>query len=297
MTHIAAIINPIAGRGRGLRAWQATRPLVNRAGTEIRESFAGRPGEAWDMARQATADHADLIVTVGGDGTLHEVVNGVMRGRPDHPPALAVIPGGTANIFAHAVGLPKDPAQAAQGVLTGIRRPIDLGQANDRYFITVAGTGLDAEVVARVNRWRHGSSRTKLLYALVTLRMLPICQAVDARITIDGVEQHTDLVFLAAANTAWYGGGLHIAPHARVDSGVLAVVAATNLGRLQTAGLLARIFFGDHLRHPNVIHGSAREVRVQTAVPLAVHADGETIGQTPVTFRVIPHALELMMPA
>lgn len=120
-----------------------------RAGWDLHEAIATRPGQAWPLAEQAARDRYDRVV--GGDGTIHEVVNGLMHGPPDRP-TLAVIPGGTANIFTRALGIPKDPEDAAHLLLTGEARRIDLGQVNERFYATVAGAGFDGEVTRQANR-------------------------------------------------------------------------------------------------------------------------------------------------
>ncbi len=263
----------------------------------MREANATRPGLAWPLAEAAASDSPDLIVAVGGDGTIHEVVNGMLRGRPEHPPVLAVIPGGTANIFTRALGMPNDPMKAAELLLTGATRRIDLGQVNGRYYMTISGVGFDGEAVARANRWRRRWTGTKPLYVGAILTTLARYHPVDCRLVIDGTVHDLRMSFLAVANTPWYGGGVHIAPHARPDSGTLAVVAAADLGRIESLWVLLQAFSGSHLRHPKVMHTTAREIQVESHIPLAVHADGETIGSTPATFHVLPGALEVMVPS
>lgn len=291
------IINPIAGKGRGYRAWRAIRPRLQQAGWDLHEATAEQHGEAWPLAEAASRDAlCNLVVAVGGDGTVHEVVNGLLRGRPERPPTLAIIPGGTANILTYALGISNDPAKAAELLLTGTTRRIDLGQVNNRYYASVAGVGFDGEVAARANRWRRRWTGTKPLYVGAMLATLASYQPVECSITIDGVEHSQPTFLLSAANTPWYGGGMHIAPHARVDSGTLAIVIAGDLSRLEAFGVLLRVFSGAHLRHPKVAHTTAREVHVRSRIPVVVHADGETVGFTPVTFRVVPGALNVLVP-
>jgi len=114
---------------------------------------------------------------------------------------------------------------------------------------------------------------------------------------LDGSEHHLGLFLVAAANTPWYAGGMYMAPHARPDDGRLEIITARDLGKIQTLGLLPKVFSGAHLRHRKVAHQSAREVRVESEVPLAIHADGETVGRVPAVFRVVPQAIEVIVPA
>lgn len=289
------IVNPVAGKGRGRRVWPSVRAELRARGVQMDEAVAEERMHAWALAEQAARDGYELVVVVGGDGTTHEVINGILRGRPEHPPTLAIIPGGTGNDFPRCVGIPPDPLTAARLLLDGARRRVDVGRANDRYYATISGVGFDAEVAQQVNRWPKWIGGTAL-YVAGILKMLATYSPVEARITIDGRTQTVKLFLLAAANTNWYGGGMYMAPHARIDDGELAVVYATDLGKAETLAVLPKVYSGDHLKHPKVFHTTAKEVRVESAAPLAIHADGETVGHVPATFVVIPKAVEVLVP-
>ena len=218
-----------------------------------------------------------------------------MDGPPGRP-TLAVIPGGTANIFTRALAIPQHPEDAAQLLLTGDPRRIDLGQVNGRFYATVAGAGFDGEVTAQANRWRRRWTGTKPLFVVAILKTLAWYRPVESVITLDGSAINTRAFLVTAANTPWYGGGIHIAPHARVDSGTLAVVIAQDMQGIEALQVLLRTFSGQHLQHPKVIQASAREIRVRSEHSVAVHADGESLGHTPVTFRAVPAALTVIVP-
>jgi len=141
-------------------------------------------------------------------------------------------------------------------------------------------------------RWLGGKGR----HVGAGLRTLARYRAVATRVRIDEQEQVVPLYFLAAANTNWYGVGMNLAPHARIDDGRLSVVYVTDVGRLEVLGVLLRTFSGDHLGHRKVGHAFAREIHVESSVLLRVHADGEPVGRTPATFRCVPGALEVIVP-
>lgn len=289
------ILNPAAGRGRAKRAWASIQPVLRSGRLEFEEAFTDRPMHAWTLAEEAARDGYELIVAVGGDGHTHEVINGLLRGRPEQPPALGVIPIGTGNDFPRCLNIPKDPAAAARLLLDGARKRIDVGQVNERYYATISGVGFDAEVAYQVNQWPRWFGGTAL-YVAAILKMLATYRPVETRVTIDGQEQTLRMFLIAAANTNWYGGGFFMAPHARIDDGLLAVVVARDLGKGETLALLPRVYSGNHLKHPKVSHTTAREVRVESDVPLAIHADGETVGKIPAIFRAVPGALEVIVP-
>lgn len=275
--------------------WSAVRAALFPIVSDLDETVASRPGQARDAAERAARNGADLVVAIGGDGTLHETLNGLMQVPQDRRPALAFVPGGTANIFARALGLPTSPSGVAHLFLGGVRRRIDVGQVNDRYYATIAGVGFDGEVVARASRWpRWGGGKT--IHVAAILATLATFRPPSATITLDGVKHVLSLTFLVAANTDWYGGGLHIAPGARPDDGRLAVVYATGLTRVDTLAVILRALSGRHLGHPRVAHTAATAVRVEADPPLGIHADGEWLGRGPATFGIVPQALDILVP-
>lgn len=293
---VFVILNPAAGRGRARRAWRTVEPALLDAGMAFEMAVEERPQLAIGLAADAARRGVDVIAAVGGDGTVHEVVNGILTSGAEPRPALAIIPGGTGNDFARGVGIPKDPLAAGRLLLDGTRRRIDVGQVNDRYFVGISGVGFDAEVAARVNGWPKWISGTSV-YVAAILNMLVAYRCVPTRVVLDGHEQQLRMFLIAAANTPWYGGGMYMAPAARPDDGALEVVMARDLGKIETLGLLPKVFSGAHLRHRKVTHQSAREVRVESDAPLAIHADGETVGRVPALFRIVPGAIEVIAPA
>ena len=292
------IVNPAAGRGRARRAWEATiRPMLQSGGLSFTEVYEDRPGAAVLLAEQATRDGWEIVAAVGGDGTVHEVLNGILAPSAADRPTLAVIPGGTGNDFARGVGIPRDMYVAARLLLDGgQRRRVDVGRVNDRYYGTIAGVGFDAEVAAEVNRWPKWVAGT-VVYTAGILKKLLTYRCAPSRITIDGESLELPMFLLAAANTPWYAGGMYMAPHARADDGRLEVILARDLTRIETLAVLPKVFSGEHLRHPKVSHREAGEILVTSDVPLAIHADGETVGWAPAHFRALPQALEVLVPA
>jgi diacylglycerol kinase (ATP) len=291
-----AIINPVSRKGRASRVWPAVRLTLEEHGLAVTEAVSERRMHAWELAERAARDGYDIVVSVGGDGTNHEVVNGLLSARLPRPPALGLIPAGTANDLARCLRIPFEPQAAARVLLAGDRRRIDVGQVNDRFYATISGVGFDAEVARLVNHWPRYVGGT-VLYIAGIVTMLATFSPVESEITIDGRSQRAKMFLLAAANTNWYAGGMFMAPHASIDDGLLAVVWAEDLGKAETLFVLPKLFSGAHLKHPKVFHTTAREVRVTSATPLAIHADGESVGTVPAHFRIIPQALEVAAPA
>ncbi|MGH2349127.1 MAG: diacylglycerol/lipid kinase family protein [bacterium] len=291
-----AIVNPVSRKGRASRVWPGVRSTLEEHGVHVTEAVSERRMHAWELAAHAAIEGYDVVVSVGGDGTNHEVVNGLLSARALRPPALGLIPAGTANDLARCLRIPFDPQAAARLLLTGNRRRIDVGQVNDRFYATISGVGFDAEVAQLVNHWPRYVGGT-VLYIAGIVKMLATFSPVESEITIDGRTQSAKMFLLAAANTNWYAGGMFMAPHASIDDGLLAVVWAGDLGKAETLAVLPKLFSGAHLKHPKVFHTTAREVRVTSATPLAIHADGESVGTVPAHFRIIPQALEVIAPS
>lgn len=290
------IINPSASRGRAVRAWSRVRDLVTSHGMAFTEVFSERPKHAWEIAGDAATQGYSTVVAAGGDGTVNEVINGLMQIPQATRPALAVLPGGTGNDFARAIGTPKRAPLAIQALLNGARRRIDVGEVNGRYYAGISGVGFDAEAARQANAWPRWIGGTAL-YVAAILKMLVTYSPVEARITIDGRAQTLRMFLLAAANTKWYGGGMLMAPHAAIDDGRLGIVYAGDLGKLETLMLLPKVYTGKHLQHPKVSHTTADEVVVESDVPLSIHADGETVGRVPARFRCVRAAIEVLVPS
>lgn len=288
--HVHAVVNPQAGWGRGGRIWPRVRPVLEQAGWSVTTSLTERRGHAMEVARAA---RADLILAVGGDGTVHEVVNGVLAAGGRAP--VGIVPVGTGCDFARAIGLPRDPLAAARALTGCRRRQVDVGRVNDRYFVTIAGVGFDGEVAARVNRWPKVVGGT-LLYVAGILATLATYTPVEVTLDVDGVSTRERVFLVAVGNTAWNAGGMWLVPAARPDDGLLDAVVAGPLGRLETLAVLPKVFSGRHLGHAKVRQVRGRVLRVEAARPLPIQADGELVGGLPATFSVLPQALTVLAP-
>jgi len=283
---------------------QALRSVV-----DLEVEHTRRRGHAASLAEQAAADGIDVVVVLGGDGTVNEAVNGLLaHGVPAAGPAFAVVPGGSTNVFARALGLPADWVEATGVLLEALRegryRTIGLGRADDRYFTFCAGFGLDAEVIARVERVRHkGGNHNTLLY----LRALAGQYLFDtsrraAPITLERSDGEADenLAMVIVQNTSpWtYLGDRPIDPNpaASFDTGLdlLGMRALRLTGTARTAvQLLAGRPRGPHGRRVLRLHDVA-EFGVRAPGPVAFQLDGDYLGEREkVRFTAVPSALRV----
>lgn len=285
------IVNPVAGGRRAGQKWLEVSSLLARE-MDVRHAFTERQGHAFDLARKAVDAGFDRVVAVGGDGTTHEVVNGLMEAGGET--LLGIIPAGTGNDFPRVMGIPVDYRQASLNLLSGGHRTIDLGMVNDRYFINVGGVGFDAEVAADVNRKRWSSGST-LPYIVSLLKLLATYNNARVSIYLDEAVVEETILLVAVGNSQSYGGGMRVVPRAVVDDGFLDVCVGGNLTKMETLSLLPKVFTGKHLEHPKVRYYTSREVTIESDTPLSVHADGETVGQTPAVFRLFPRRLKVWL--
>ncbi|MCX2967398.1 MULTISPECIES: diacylglycerol kinase [Streptomyces] len=296
---VALLVNPAAGGRRGAEvAARAARRLLA-AGARV-DVVAGRDaGEAREGARACVAAGTDVLAVAGGDGMVHLALQEVAGTDT----ALAVLPTGTGNDFARVLGVPtRDPAAAADVVLGGVRRTLDLGRATSlaaggrgHWFGTVLTSGLDSLVTDRANRmrWPRGRARYNLatLLELAVLRPLPFTLEVDG-----GAPEEFEAVLVAVGNTTTYGGGMRVCPHAAPDDGRLSVTVVGPAGRGRLVRAFPRLYRGTHATHPLVRTFHARSVLVHTP-RMRAYADGEPLGALPVRAEAVPGAVRVLVPA
>lgn len=296
MPNVVVIVNPVAGSGRAVRAAARLRDAAVAAGAEMRVSAAR--GDVERLASEAAASGAERIVAVGGEGTVQEVANGLA----DAPRAVVgIVPGGNGNDLARALGLPREPLAALAVALHGAPRAIDLGLARTavgaRRFVAAGGTGFDAGVATRMAGLRAWWQRGQPGYLLTTLDELRRHRNAAVRMTLDGDGVGIDgpILFAAFANGAYYGGGMQIAPAARLDDGLLDLCLVGDLTRLEALRQLPGLYRGAHVTHPAVTMRRFRSLAIEgDAAP--VHLDGEPWGRLPLHVEVLPGALRVAMP-
>jgi len=249
------------------------------------------PEQATELAREAATLGYDVVIAAGGDGTVNEVVNGIARTGT----ALAVIPGGTANVWAREIQTPAHPGDVAALLVRGERRRLDLGLAGERYFLLMASLGVDSVTVAAMPspaKQRFG----RHAYLGRGLRELLHYRGVTARITADGTTWEMPLLMLLLGNTRSYGGVVAISHQADAADGLLDLVAYRAAGLFGFTGQMLGTFAAKHHLLPGTLYRRVRSVTISTDPPLPVQADGEIVGMTPMTFRIVPAALDVIIP-
>ncbi|MEM7526535.1 MAG: lipid kinase [Pseudomonadota bacterium] len=265
---------------------------LEKAGVEVVVETSGSPGETrGDIARRA--GEVDAVMVGGGDGTLNAAAQGIVdTGLP-----LAILPMGTANDLARTLGIPEDPERAADIVLAGHRRRIDLGYVNDHPFFNVASIGLSVELADALNprlkrRWG------KLSYALAGLKVVTRTRPFRAWIAReeDGPWSQARSYQIAIGNGRHYGGGIVVEEEARIDDATLDLYSLEPRGVWRLALMIGAFRRGRHGLWQEVRTKKGDAFLIRTARPRRVNADGEIIGTTPASFRVAPGAVEVFAP-
>lgn len=293
-THL--ILNPAAGGGRARRVESVIRRALDTTDhSDVELALTEHPGHAERLAAEAAESGYARVVAVGGDGTVNEVVNGLLRSPG--PPPLGVVPVGTGNDFARTLGLPKSTADALELALAGTStRSVDAGRCGERYFLNVAGLGYDARVAATAARLPGALRIGPLPFVTAALIELLRHTSYPLEISLDGRTLHRRSLMVAIANGQYYAGGMMIAPGASLEDGLLDVCIAGDVGRLEVLGLLPQVFSGGHVRHPKVEMYRARSVRVEGPSGVLVEVDGEVTGTLPAELSVRPAALNVVVP-
>jgi len=300
-THI--IVNPNADRGRAWRMVSDLRPVVEQFGG-AEWSASVYPTHAVLLARQAAEAGSQLVIAAGGDGTVHEIINGLMQVPREARPRLGIIPLGSGNDFAHTLGIRSIPTEALEQIHTGNPAPIDLGlfdigSGKGEYFDNTFGLGFDATVTIRTQRLTR--IRGFMMYLVAVLQTIALNHdAPMMHITTDLENWHEQIIMLVICNGPREGGGFLVAPGSAVSDGVLNYASVTHVSRWMMLRLIPEVMKGTHGRFRQVKLGQLRKLQVHAEKPVTIHADGEVIAGfgthvRDITVEVIPHALEIML--
>ncbi len=289
---LTILLNPAAGRQKGRRRLAQALEVLQRAGVvpTIRESRSGP--HLVELARQVQAEKPDVVVSAGGDGTHHYVLNGLAGSQTP----LGILSLGTGNDFAKGLGIPPEPEKAARVLLGGTPRPIDLARIGSTLYHCIAGVGFDSVVTRFANeqvRWVSGSPR----YAWAILRCLKFYHPHRLEIRSDVKDFTGDVIFVTIGNNRSYGGGVTMAPRARLDDGLLDVCIVPAMSKLELLRWVPAAYRGEHLAHPGMGYFQTPRVTLNSPSRLELFADGEFIQELPATIEAVPNALRVMVPA
>jgi YegS/Rv2252/BmrU family lipid kinase len=301
MPSTVVVVNPRSAGGKTERRWPQLRQIIHEAYGPFEERFTAAPGDGTKLAREALKGGAELVVALGGDGTINEVVNGFFDGDDALPGTFGVLPSGSGGDFVKTLGTAKD-LRAAASQLKSAPKKIDVGRLTfighdgtetRRHFINITSFGISGLVDRYVNESSKPLGGT-VAFALASLRAGTKYKNAKVRLTLDGRPPRDGKIYtVAVANGRYFGGGMKVAPEARLDDGLFDVVT---LGDFGFSDLLLRgldIYSGKHVTNPKVTIHRARRVEAtpENGEEVLLDVDGEQPGRLPATFELLPAAL------
>jgi diacylglycerol kinase (ATP) len=288
------IVNKVSGNGRALKIWQQIEKKLQDKNVDYCVRFTEKPKHATILVQELiNKEKVTAIVAVGGDGTIHEAINGLIGTNIP----LGIIPAGSGNDFSRGLGIPQKHDEALERILNGKPKIIDIGLVNSTYFCTVAGIGFDGEVAHATNV----SIYKKLLnfvrigqisYIISAINVLFRFKPMDLSLMIDKKLYKFPKVWLVAvANLPFYGGGLVICPKAESNDGLFDICIAQGMSKWDFIRTFPLVFKGNHTSSPFIKIIKGKELEICSPTPLLIHGDGEMIGQTPARIRIEPRSL------
>lgn len=300
--HAKVIVNPVAGAYSTRRKWPRISRLLKHAGLSFDYEYTEGEGHAIELARAAASDGYRYLVAVGGDGTVNEVANGILRSPDASSVALGVISTGTGSDFARSVGIPRHYVSACSCLTSSRRSLIDAGvveyrsggRSLRRFFVNVAGAGFDAAVVENTERFPKYFGGT-IPYLAGLVRTLFSYQNKSVVLRIGDKVESARILNVAVANGGYVGGGMHIAPEASLNDNLLDVVVVGNFGKFELLKSIPMVYNGTHVNHPKVRVEKAANIAVESSGRILVYADGELLGEGPASFWLMPAALNIVV--
>ncbi len=299
---IKIILNPMADMGNAWRAARDLRSITEEHGG-IEWSGTVYPGHAIDLAKQAGEQGYDLVIAMGGDGTVHEVMNGLMKVPEEKRPVLGIVPVGSGNDFGHGIGASTTPSEALNRAINGEPSTVDLGLMTDghgrkEYFDNTLGIGFGAMVTIRSHQ--IPLLRGFLMYLTAVIQTIIIDHnPIKMQMEIDGKKLEDSIIYLILCNGKREGGGFLIAPDARIDDGLLDYAMITNVSRLKMFRIVPEVMKGTHGRFKEVTIDRCKKFTLTADRPLYIHADGEIFSGPgtdirQVSFEILPNALKII---
>lgn len=288
---IKLIINPVAGRKSAKRSIPIIKKIFSELSTDFNMEITRYPTQAIDLSKEASKANFDIIVAAGGDGTVNEVVNGMIESRS----VLGVIPLGLGNDFAKLIGMPTNLKEACLAIYNGEVKNIDLGRVNNRYFVNCLGIGFDACVASESRRIGCFIPR-KCIYLCSVIKMLFKYKSIPVNIMCADVKLDKEIILIAVGNGKTSGGGFLLTPEAKIDDGLIDVCIIDRVGKLNLFRNLPKVLKGTHRGLPHVSMLKTKKLIVDSSVSLLAHTDGEIIENNHYQIEVLSKRLRIVTP-
>jgi len=294
MKRARLIYNPTSGKEEFQKKLPEILDYFERAGYETSCHATKKAGDATKAAESAVNRAFDLIIAAGGDGTLYEVING-MAERSYRPP-LGIIPSGTTNDFARAIGLPlRNIKKSCEMIVHGEATPIDIGKVNDKYFINIAGAGALTDLTYEVPS-KLKTIIGQLAYYIKGIEKLPFIRPSHVRIETDERVIDEEIMLFLIANSNSVGGLERLAPSASLNDGKFDCLILRKTSLPEFLRIASHVIKGDHIKDPDVIYFQTKKLKATASSNVYVNLDGELGGELPMEFTALPKHLKVIMP-
>jgi diacylglycerol kinase (ATP) len=298
------VVNPASANGSTGRRWAEIAHRAAAAGIEGETLISTEQGEVATLTERAVAEGAALVVAVGGDGTVYEAVNGLMRSGAADEVELALLPRGTGTDFARTFGIPRDLDRAFAIAREGRTRAVDVGLARysawdgspaESWFANFGGAGISGAIARRANATsKAAGGRISFMWA--TIAVFARWRSGEVSVTVDGERHEGKMLEVLATIGEYAAGGMRVTPGAAPDDGLFDVMEIGDVSKLDFVTTFPRIYRGRHVSHPKIEIRRGARVEIAAPEPLPIALDGEQPGTTPVTFEVVPKAIRLRVP-
>lgn len=288
---ILFVVNPVAGKGKSKDMAETIKKICRDNNIEYEMVFTSKPKDATEIARNAAKNGIERIIAVGGDGTVNEVLNGIVGTSC----ALGIVPSGSGNDFIRTINQSKDMEKIIIDNCRGNIRAIDVGKCNGRYFVNIAGGGFDALVVEeteRVKKYFSGS----MAYLVAVLTAFLKFKSVKVKIRVDDIEMEGDMLLTAVANGRYYGGGMLPAPKADIYDGLFDVYFIRNVSKAKFLRLAPGFMKGTLEGVEEVCYLRGKKVEIEANCEFFVNIDGEVISRQKINFEIIPLGINIIVP-
>lgn len=291
------IVNPVSANGRGKKIWSQLEPVLGEKQLVYTVHFTTGPKHATLLAKEIRkVSKVEAVIVVGGDGTLHEVAQGLIGTAIP----LGCIPAGSGNDFARALHISTNSIKALEMLLSSKPYKIDVAEINNSFFVNGSGIGFDGAVAritngSKIKCWLNRMKLGRLAYVIIALRLLCTFRPMALTLTIDGRRYFYDNIWLiAVSNIPFYGGGMSVCPDAIYDDGLLDLCIVSNINRFHFLRSLIKVFKGKHTSEPGIIMMRGRKISIQSKKTLPIHMDGEYYQSNSATINVQRRALNVL---
>lgn len=289
---IVFIVNPVAGKGHVLKVVPEIKSAMGNFDAAYEIIYTERPGHASEIASIYANEGADIIFAVGGDGTVNEVMNGIINSNS----ALAILPCGSGNDFIRSLGFKGTTGEIIAKVLNGKRKVIDVGYINGRYFVNISSAGFDAEVVLATQKAKKFFLSGSIAYIAGLIGTIFVSKPKKVRIKVGDEEINDSILLMAVANGKYYGGGMLAAPDAILDDGYFDVCVIKSMPKIKLLFLFPQFMKGKHKKFKEVSFHRADTVTIDCECQLAVNVDGEVFTDNKASFKLVKRALSVIVP-